>query len=151
MICWHKINVTNGRLEALLNRQITHSKFLFGKQTREKDLLPRWSNNDNTKINILTGNPTIQTSYMLLLTILTTSNMVFSDSSSCCWHILSSFVYFNISWYTNIKMFNPYPAGTKIDKPLLPVQSQASLHICAVWPDSILLADQLSSHHTFKS
>ena len=38
---------------------------------------------------------------------------------------------------------NPYPAGIKSDRPLPSVQSQTSLHICAVWPGSILLTDQL--------
>lgn len=38
---------------------------------------------------------------MLLLTILTTSNIVLRDSSSCCWHVLSSLVYFNISCWSN--------------------------------------------------
>jgi hypothetical protein len=36
---------------------------------------------------------------------------------------------------------DPYLGGARSDKPLLPVLSQVSMHICAVWPDSVLLAD----------
>ena len=44
----------------------------------------------------------------------------------------------NTSW-----MFNPYPANTESGESLPPVWSQTSLHIRAVWPGPILLADQL--------
>ena len=40
-------------------------------------------------------------------------------------------------------LFNPYPAGIKSYYPLSPVQTQTSLHICAVRPGSIPLADQV--------
>ena len=48
-------------------------------------------------------------------------------------------------WYVKM-IFNPYPAGTESDKPLPPVSCQANKHIHAVWPGSMLLADQLQVH-----
>ena len=42
-----------------------------------------------------------------------------------------------------VRNINPYPAETESDKPLPPELSQANLHIRAVRPGSILMADHL--------